>query len=190
MRLLQQLIPGAILLAACACSSTESGSKQPPNIDVVNSDTLLRKTDDGWLYKGKPFSGYMVEKETNDRVVYKLPIIGGRENGLAKGWYNTGEKLLERWFVDGRKEGTFRQWWPNGRLRYVFQYKDNQYNGLQLVYFPKGTRREESTYIAGEQAGSQRIWNEKGQLVSNYIIKNKRTYGLVSVKSCIPVEHL
>ncbi len=162
----------------------------PPAVEVVNYDTLLRKTDDGWFYKDQPFSGYMVEKEKDGRVVYRLPIINGRENGLAKGWYNAGEKLLERQFVDGRREGIFRQWWPNGKLRYLFQYKNDKYDGTQLVYFPTGNKREESAYLAGEQDGLQRVWDETGKLVSNYVIKNKRTYGLVSVKSCIPVGHL
>ncbi|MBO0952356.1 hypothetical protein J2I46_27485 [Fibrella sp. HMF5405] len=162
----------------------------PPNVEVVNYDTLLRKTDDGWLYEGQLFSGYMVEKERDGRIVYRLPILDGRENGVATGWYNTGEKLLVRLFIDGKKEGQFRQWWPNGKLRYAFQYKDDEYDGLQRVYFPTGKKREESTYLAGEQEGPQRVWNESGQLVSNYTIRYKRTYGIVSVKSCMPVSHL
>ena len=52
---------------------------------VLNVDTNLKKTDRGWLYKGQPFSGYMLEKEEN-RVVYQFPISEGLEKGLAKGW--------------------------------------------------------------------------------------------------------
>lgn len=155
--------------------------------NVLNIDTNLKKTDRGWLHKGRPFSGYMLEKEEN-RVVYQLPIFEGLEQGLAKGWYNSGEKLLERIFINGKKEGKFQQWWPNGKLRYLFNYKNDQFDGKQLVYFPNGKIREESNYHLGEKEGTQRVWNENCKLISNYVIKNKRIYGLVSVKSCIPID--
>ncbi|ARK13674.2 hypothetical protein A6C57_14295 [Fibrella sp. ES10-3-2-2] len=189
MHVLRQLALSTVLVAVWACSSPRS-DRQPPNLTVANTDTLLRKMDDGWRYNGQPFSGYMVEKEINGRIVYKLPIIDGYENGLAIGWYTTGEKLLERLFIEGKKEDTFRQWWPNGKLRYVFRFHDDQYHGSQFVYFPSGRKREESTYQNGEKEGLQRAWNETGQLVSNYTVRNGRTYGIVSVESCMPVSHL
>ncbi|RYF70822.1 MAG: hypothetical protein EOO39_15005 [Cytophagaceae bacterium] len=188
---MRYLLVSASLFIVCGCSQVNSDrSGTPPPVEVVNYDMLLRKTDDGWLYKGQPFSGYMVEKERNGQTVYKLPVLDGRENGLAMGWYNTGEKLLERLFVDGKKEGPFRQWWPNGKLRYLFQFRNDKYEGIQRVYFPTGKKREASTYLAGEQAGPQRVWDETGKLVSNYTIRNGRTYGIVSIKSCLPVGHL
>ena len=180
----------SILLLCCGCSDTNQNSHQTlSDIQVVNYDTLLKKTDDGWLYNGQPFSGFMVEKELDDRIVYRLPINDGKENGMAKGWYNTGEKLLERPFIDGKKEGVFKQWWPNGRLRYLFIYTNDQFNGTQWVYYPTGIKREQSNYLKGEKEGVQRVWDEKGVLVSNYTIKNKKIYGIMSVKSCIPSFH-
>jgi antitoxin component YwqK of YwqJK toxin-antitoxin module len=173
------------MLALYSCGSADN-PRTPPDIQVVNYDPLLQKTENGWRYKRQPFSGYMVEIETDGRVVYRLPILNGKEWGLARGWYNTGEKLLERRFVAGKKEGSFRQWWPNGRYRYVFQYKNDQYNGVQFVFFPNGKKREESHYRNGEKEGSQRVWDEAGQVVSNYTIRNQRVYGVVSIESCIP----
>lgn len=173
-----------------ACTENNKSSQVlPPDLKVVNFDTLLRKTDDGWFYKGSLFSGYMIEIEKDGRIVYELPIIDGKENGLAKGWYNTGEKLVERNFVNGKKQGTFEQWWPNGNRRYLFQYKNNQYEGVQFIFFPNGKKQQEGNYLAGEEEGLQRIWNEKGELISNYTIKNKKLYGIISVKSCMPVTH-
>jgi antitoxin component YwqK of YwqJK toxin-antitoxin module len=156
---------------------------------VVNYHHDLKKTDTGWVYQGKFFSGYMVEKETNGRIVYTLPIIKGKENGLATGIYNTGEKLLERNFVQGKKEGDFIQWWPNGHYRYLYHYRNNVYHGLQRVYFPDGKMRQESNYVNGEEEGLQRVWNQQGELVSNYTIKDKKLYGVIKVKSCIANAH-
>lgn len=179
-----------ILILLCACLYFFlNRHRTPPTVEIVNYDPSLQKTDHGWLYKEEPFSGYMIETETNGRIVYRLPILDGQENGLAKGWYNTGEKLLERLFVDGKKEGVFKQWWPNGRLRYLFHYEHDQYNGTQLVFFPTGKKREESTYSSGEEEGLQRVWDKDGHLLANYTIRNKKLYGIRTIKSCLPATH-
>lgn len=182
---IKQIFVFLLLLYAC----TENKHTAIPDFEVSNTNAELNKTDNGWLYKGKPFSGYMVEKESDGRLVYKLPILEGKEQGLAKGWYNTGEKLVERIYIDGKKEGEFRQWWANGRLRYLFNYKNDRFEGKQIVYFPDGKTREESNYLSGEKEGIQRVWDEKGILVSNYTIKDKKLYGVITVKSCIPTGH-
>ncbi len=158
-------------------------------ISVLNFDPNLKKTDKGWIYKNKAFTGFMIEEEKDHRIVYSLPITNGKEDGLAKGWYNSGEKLSERIFINGKMEGIFKQWWPNGRLRYLFIYKNNVFDGKQIVYFPNGKVREESNYQSGEKEGIQRVWDKKGSLISNYTIKNKKLYGVISVKSCIPIGH-
>ena len=183
-----KILLAGLLVGVMACS-LKASEHHSPAIWVENTDPLLQKTDVGWYYKGVLFSGYMVEKERNGRIVYQLPIIDGRENGIAKGWYSTGEKLLERPFINGKKEGIYRQWWPNGRYRYVYQYHQDRYEGKQLVFFPSGKKREEGTYVNGEPEGLQRIWNEQERLVSNYVVRNKKKYGLVTVISCIPVGH-
>lgn len=158
-------------------------------ISVLNFDPNLKKTNKGWIYKNKAFTGLMIEEEKDHRIVYRLPIADGKEEGLAKGWYNSGEKLSEKIFINGKIEGIFKQWWPNGRLRYLFKYKNNVFDGKQIVYLPNSKVREESNYQSGEKEGIQRVWDEKGSLISNYTIKNQKLYGIISVKSCIPVGH-
>ncbi len=175
-----------LLLIGWGCSEQQASSKLPPAIDIRNYDPALAKTDAGWLYHHEPFSGYMIETETDGRVVYRLPILNGHESGLAKGWYNSGEKLMERWFVAGKKEGLYKQWWPNGRFRYLFHYKHDEYDGVQYVFFPNGRKRETSHYQNGIRDGVQRVWNEQGQLVSNYTIRYQKLYGVLTIESCIP----
>ncbi len=167
----------------------ERSSTAPLAMHVVNYDTSLRKINDIWLRHQKRFTGYRIEVEKSNQLVYRLPIVNGKENGLAIGWYREGEKLMERHYVDGKKEGVFKQWWPNGNLRYLFHYKDDQFDGSQLIFFPDGRKREESNYALGRKDGRQQTWNEEGVLISNYVIKNNKLYGVIASKSCIPVFH-
>ena len=170
----------AIVTIAC------NRKHDPPQVEVKNYDMLLSKTDNGWIYNMHPFNGYMVQVE-NGRVVYKLPIIDGYEEGLAIGFYNTGEKLLERNFEHGQKQGVFKQWWPNGNLRYLFNYNHDKYDGKQIVYFHFGKIQEEKNYYNGKEVGVQRIWDSIGNLISNYTVKNNKIYGALSAKDCMPV---
>ena len=93
-------VASLILLAVACKSNTQKSSALPPDINVLNFDTALVITENCYQYHGKPFSGYMIQQEKNGRIVYKLPIINGRENGWALGWYNTGEKLLKHYYKD------------------------------------------------------------------------------------------
>jgi antitoxin component YwqK of YwqJK toxin-antitoxin module len=179
-----------LILSLFSCKREDDRRLQnPPNVLVKNFDSFLKKENGSWVYQGKIFSGFMIQVEKDNRLVYHLPIIDGKENGLAKGWYNTGEKLMERIFVDGKKEGEFKQWWPNGNLRYLYQYKNDQLDGTQVVYFPNGKKRQVSHYAAGKEEGLQSVWNEEDILISNYTIKNEKLYGVITVKSCISTGH-
>ncbi len=170
---MKQLLILSFLLCLCTCTK-QNKDKKPPDLKVLNYDSDLKKTNYGWFYKEKAFSGYMIQAEKDGRIVYESPIIEGKENGLAKGTYNSGEKLLEQNFINGKVEGEFKQWWPNGRIRYLFHYKNDKFDGSLLVFFPNGKKREESNYQLGEKEGVQRVWSEKGLLISNYTIKKKQ----------------
>lgn len=174
-----------LLFARCKPGDQE----RPPDLLVKNFDPRLQHTDSGWLYKGRPFSGYMIEIDRDSTILYKLPVIAGKEQGQAFGRFNTGQKLMRRNFKDGKKEGRFEQWWPNGNLRYLFNYKGDKLDGLQTVYYPDGKHRQESHFTEGKEEGLQSSWAPDGTLLSNYTIKNGRLYGIIKVKSCLPVGH-
>lgn len=161
----------------------------PLNILVENIDTALKQTEHAWFYKQHLFNGYMVEKGRDGKILYRLPIIDGKEEGEATGWYNTGEKLMLRHFMGGMKEGLFEQWWPNGNLRYLFNYKNDVFEGRQMIFYPSGNKRQESNYLNGKEEGLQRSWKPDGVLISNYTIKNNKLYGIIRVKNCMPHGH-
>jgi antitoxin component YwqK of YwqJK toxin-antitoxin module len=179
-----------LLLLIFSCRENNSKSiSAPSDLKVLNYDTSLRKIESNWFYKGRPFTGFMIQQERDGKQVYSLPIKNGKENGVATGIYSSGEKLVENTFVDGKREGVFSQWWPNGNYRYLFKYENDKMQGNQWVFFPSGKKREAGSYVHGEKQGLQRVWDEEGKLVSNYVLKNNRRYGVIAVKSCIPVEH-
>ena len=73
---MKRLMVAGFLLVFFTCNTNK---KQiiilPPDINVLNFDTALRRNENGYFYHGKPFSGYMIQHEKDRHVVYKLPII-------------------------------------------------------------------------------------------------------------------
>ena len=182
----------ALLLIACILGLVSLQWKREKvvmDLNVQNYDPELILSADSWLYKGKPFTGYRVESDRNGKILYQLPIIKGKAEGEAQGWFDTGEKMMLRHFKNGKQEGNFIQWWPNGNIRYCFHYKEGLLNGQQIVNFPDGHHKQESNYLYGNEEGIQRVWNEAGILLSNYTIKNHKIYGIVQVKVCMPIDH-
>ncbi len=170
-----------------ACSLPGNGGLHaPPDLKVKRSDHDLYRQQGLWWYKGRPLSGYIVEQQTDQLVIYKLPVVDGLANGRAVGFYENGHKMLELFFVNGKQEGESRQWWRNGQCKYLFFYRDNKYEGTQKAFFENSHRREEANYLAGKTEGLQRVWDENGQLISNYTIRNNKLYGIIKVQSCIP----
>jgi antitoxin component YwqK of YwqJK toxin-antitoxin module len=178
------------VIAFAVCFFLWSGCESSSDPLVVqNFDPLLARKNGIWVYHGAVFNGTMVEKDRTGKLLYQVKIVDGKEEGLALGMYNTGEKLLARKYSHGKKSGRFLQWWPNGHVRYSFGYKEDKMDGQQLVFYPDGKTRQESNYANGVEEGIQRVWNENGALVSNYTIRNKKLYGVISVKSCLPAMH-
>ena len=177
------------LIAFWAWGFLNPGPKLPPQILIDHPNPLLIQKDFIWYYRGKLFSGYMVERERNGKIVYQLPILNGREEGIAWAWYSTGEKLLKRIYIQGKKSGVFEQWWPNGHYRYVFHYREDKMDGAESVFYPNGHLRQLSHFKEGKEEGLQSAWNTHGDLISNYTIRKGRLYGIIGVKSCIPTGH-
>jgi antitoxin component YwqK of YwqJK toxin-antitoxin module len=180
-----------VALASCllfCCNACNLTSQKKMTIHYVqNFDPLLKKINGWWFYKNELLNGQIEEKSLDGKsVLYYVPVINGLEEGQASGRYNTGEKLLTRNYTKGKIEGEFIQWWPNSNKRYLLNYKHNQLDGKQMVFYPNGDRHEENNYAEGTVEGIQRVWNEGGQLISNYTIRNKKLYGVISVKSCLP----
>ena len=78
----------------------ESILKILPEMFILTTDTALHNINGTWFYKSQKANGYIIEKK-NNVLTGKLPIVDGKENGIAYGWFQTGEKRYERSFKNG-----------------------------------------------------------------------------------------
>ncbi len=178
-----------LVWAAVACTSkynNNNGVNTPLVIVVETTDTSLHHVNGLWMRKGNQYNGYIIEKDSN-RIVAKLPVVDGRENGTAYGWYTNGQRKQERHFVQGNREGVQRGWYKNGVLSFEYFFYEDKYEGEQRTYFESGHIWQDLHYVNGYEEGKQKSYNDSGRVINNFTVKNKKLYGVIGRYDCMSV---
>lgn len=177
-----------ILLMSWGCqqkgNSIDINSIQIPNTQLIKSDQALKRQAGKWLYKGKAYSGWIIEKYPNGKTKSKTPYYQGSEHGLAKGWFPGGQKWFERPYILGKKNGVHKTWWPSGQIKHQADIKQDIYEGNVKEWYHDGRLYKDFNYKNGHEAGHQRAWKSDGRIRANYVVENGRRYGLTGVTNC------
>ncbi|MBL0024076.1 MAG: toxin-antitoxin system YwqK family antitoxin [Saprospiraceae bacterium] len=160
--------------------------RDPPEIFISTSDTALHNNNGTWFYKNLKANGYIIEKK-GDALIAKLPVVDGKENGIALGWFETGEKRYERSFINGDRDGTHKIWYKNGQLGNVNFYKNDKLEGEQISYFESGNLWQSLHYVNGYEEGKQKTWNDSARVINNFTVKNGKLYGVIGRYDCMSV---
>lgn len=174
-----------LLLNACT-QSPAPAVKPPPNVFVDTSDPGLKNLNGTWLLRGVKFNGYIIEKNGNE-LISRMPVTGGRENGVAFGWYPTGKRKYARGFLNGNREGIHRGWYESGRPSFIYFFHDDKYEGEQRSFFESGHRWQTLTYVHGYEEGKQKTWNDSGRVINNFTVKKGKLYGVIGRYDCMSV---
>ena len=158
----------------------------PPQVLVQSTDHQLDNANGTWLYGGRPFNGYILEKD-HHALLGKMPIIAGKEHGIAQGWYTTGQRKFERGFLKGNREGIHRGWYPNGTLAFIHFFRADKFEEQQKTFFENGRPWQSLHYVKGYEEGKQQSWNESGRLINNFTVKNGKLYGVIGRYDCMSV---
>lgn len=95
--------------------------------------------------------------------VFERHYLDGIRHGPSNGWYQDGQKSQEENYDDGELDGHWLTWYENGQLRYEGNYINGQYDGLQLHWHENGQKQSEKTYVGGMPQGTETQWYDNGQ---------------------------
>ena len=132
-------------------------AKTIPAVYIHAKDSLLSIHSDTNYYKGKFFSGY----------VYYL--------------YENGDST----FINGKKQGPQRSWWPDGGPKMDYTAQNNEYQGEFREWNSTGLLIKKFHYKKGVETGRQQLWWDNGTVRANYEVRNGRTFGLIGLKLCV-----
>jgi antitoxin component YwqK of YwqJK toxin-antitoxin module len=130
---------------------------------VVAEGKIPRKIDNVirvHLLKNKPD-----EKGSNHGTVY---IYRGKT--IAKRFYKDGKPVSEGEIPDG----IFVEYYDDGSMKNIFVHQKGTRNGPALSLYPSGSMRGEATYQDGYPAGILRWYYEKGNVMSESEVIDKR----------------
>ncbi len=174
-----------LLMASCHPKHTER-VQLPLDTFIEATDTALHNNNGTWIHQHNKYNGYIIEKDGR-AIITKIPVIAGKENGVARGWFKNGTKRYERSYKNGNRDGIHKVWYENGILAGVNNFQHDRFEGEQRSYFMSGHLWQSLHYVNGYEEGKQQSWNDSGRVINNFTIKNGKLYGVIGRFDCMSV---
>jgi antitoxin component YwqK of YwqJK toxin-antitoxin module len=114
-------------------------------------------------------------------------FINGKKQGLSRIWYPNRQLKEIRFFDKGRYEGEHKGWWENGRQKFIYHYRNDVFDGNVKEWQSDGLLFRDFNFENGYEHGMQRMWYSNGKIKANYCATGTRQYGLTGTKHCINV---
>ena len=177
---------GLLLLVAAFTGSACGNhfSDRVPDIHINGTSKDFVEYNNTLSYQNKPFSGYIYRMFDNGDTIFSCSYLDGKQEGRSVIWFKNGKLSEERWYHNGRKTGSHRQWYLDGHKRFEAQMVDDHYEGYMKTWFDNGQLYQYFDYKDGHEDGMERMWKEDGTVIANYQSINGRKYGLTGVKGC------
>ena len=130
---------------------------------------------DGILYKkfsNTPFTGNVTDGEQQGFVKE------GKKDGSWVEYFSNGTLMEKRNYKDGEKDGLVEFYYKNGQLRDKGNYKEGRLDGLWEYYYENGKLWEKINYKSGKHDGLFEGYYENGQLRAKGNYKDEKEDGL------------
>jgi antitoxin component YwqK of YwqJK toxin-antitoxin module len=165
---------------------SEQSSVVIPDVEVSSQDTTLSLQQGILSFKGKLFSGFIIEKYQNGQIGAKMGYFNGKLEGKQEKFYPNGKPLEERFYRDNRKVGTHKGWWENGNQKFVYLIENDVPIGEHQEWYENGQLFSLTNFDKnGQPDGVQKTWYPTGQIKSNFVMKEGRRFGFIGAKGCM-----
>jgi antitoxin component YwqK of YwqJK toxin-antitoxin module len=174
-----------IFLLILSCAKTE---KSIPKREVLFDSRELTRKSNVLYFKNIPFSGFIIEKKINDKLISKSGYLDGKLEGLQQKWFDCGVIKEIRFFEKNQKVGKHKGWYQNGQKRFEYFIENDIPIKTHREWYQSGQLFSLSNYNPkGQPEGLQQMWFEDGKIKANYVVKNGRRFGLLGAKGCMGV---
>ncbi len=112
----------------------------------------------------------------------------GRQQGIAKTFFENGTTESIRWYIKGEKDSVHRGWWPNGKLRFEYHFNHGVYDGMFREWYFSGNMIQQLMYENGREVYGKG-WRGNGKLYMNFLVKNGRRFGLNNSNLCYSLKN-
>ncbi len=117
---------------------------------------IRQKKAGKWLYYSDIDSSLVAEEHYQNGVLF----------GKSTNFYpETGRPAESFDFVNGKKEGPYRKFFPDGSTMTEGNYKNDELDGKFTLYHPNGKIQLKGQYKNGEQVGNWNYFDEEGNTI-------------------------
>lgn len=117
-----------------------------------------------------PFTGKCISYYSDGNKMAEKNFTNGMKEGTQNEWYKSGNIKEEEHYKNGMKDSIHTEWYENGKLSEQKEYQNGYKQGKHKEWYIDGKLKEEKIYLFGKLNNKHKIWNEHGQLIelTNY----------------------
>ena len=157
-----------------------------PKTELLADNDGFGRQQDILLFKGKPYSGYVLEKYSNGQRSSQNAYFKGKLEGIQQKWFENGVLMEIRHYTVNRKVGIHQGWYKNRQKRYEYFIENDIPMKTHREWYPSGQLYSLFNYDSqGQPEGTQQMWFANGQIKANYVIQNGRRFGFLGAKGCM-----
>ena len=159
-----------------------------PSNTTLKTDSLLKLKNGYWFYSDTLYSGTIEDYFPSKQLKTTETFYKGKEEGWYHSFYPDGTKEANRYYHAGEKDSINIGWWNNGNLRFEYHFSNGNYHGDCKEWYQSGKLFKHIIYQNGNEI-SGKGWRENGKLFMNYVMKDKRRYGLMNSQLCYSLKN-
>ena len=190
-------IIGIVVFLTVACHEQKNVEKIaetevqdiPERLILASNEGVVKKQNGDIYFNELPFSGYLIEKYSNDVISLKTGYFDGKQNGVTIAFYQDGSIKYQRPYLNGEKHGIHVGFHRNGVKAFEYYFVSGFNEGNHKEWFNDGLLAADMNYVKGKEFGRQQAWRPDGKVRSNYVVReNGRRYGLMGIKRCTKLD--
>lgn len=95
----------------------------------------------------------LAETAAGSRLIEETQYVDGRRSGRFRSFFPTGQLHTEGWYLRGKREGRWRSWREGGGLEREEHYRAGLLHGKSVLYWSTGQPWFEQSYDSGKAHG-------------------------------------
>jgi len=107
-----------------------------------------------------------------NRIIADEEYKSGLKQGVSHRYYDTGEVMEEKQWVNNKEEGNFQVFYKNGKPYLQCKMKLGMRNGLFLIYFDNELQELEGEYVNNLRNGEWKYHDKEGNYLYSLFYDN------------------
>lgn len=128
--------------------------------------------NDGLIYNSNNNELYTGTVLDTADVIIEFQVVDGRKNGTFKTFYPDGQVEKSGYVINNDNEGSWEYYYPTGQLESEGKFVNNLPEGKWISYYPNGNKKSEGFYKRGKQDEAWIYYNEQGGVINIVIYEN------------------